>query len=136
MDSVRVVISAPGELSPTGPAMVAAVVVPAGGTYYNLNEPQWAPLRGAIDRSIPLMMTAEGMNLGYRFGIQGSGMAADPSMTVYGPTPAAMCGSILANTRLPLPEIAPVQARGLAVTPYGTSATATLRIWATPSKQQ
>lgn len=136
MESVRVVISAPGELAPTGPAMVAVLTVPTGGTYLNLTEPKFAQLKGAIDRSIPLMVVCEGANVAYRYGIQGSGVPADPNSTVIGPTAASMCGSFLANTRLPIPEIAPQGANGLALTAYGVGSTATLRIWATPSKQQ
>ncbi len=112
--------------------MVAVMSVPTGGTYLNLTEPRFAPLKDAIDRSVPLMVTAEGANVAYRYGIQGSGPLADPNMTVLGPTAANMCGMVFANTRLPLPEVAPQGANGLAITFSGTvGQTAMLRIWRT-----
>ncbi len=77
------------------------------------------------------MMTAEVTNIGYRYGIQGSGILADPQMTVIGPTAASMCGSIIANTRTQVPEIAPQGANGLAITAFGGVGTGMLRIWRT-----
>lgn len=120
-----------GEVGPTGPSDVLALAVPTGGTYLNLTLPEFAPLKSAIDKSVPLMMTVEVANVAYRFGIQGSGAQADPSSFVYGPTAANQSAMMFANTRLPLPEIAPQGANGLAVRAYGAVGTCVMRIWST-----
>ena len=132
MDGVRIAVGAPGALGPTGPSMVAVIPVPTGGTYVNLTEAAFAPLKDAIDRQVPLMMALEGgPNVAYRYGIQGSGPRVDPSAHVFGPTAANQAGMMFGNTRLPAPEIAPQGANGLALQSYGAVGTALLRIWRT-----
>jgi hypothetical protein len=127
-DLVKIVNYAPGSAGPTGPALMAVLAVPTGGTHLNLNAPEFSALKNCVDRSIPMMIAVEQTNVAYRFDIQGSGPSADPSMTVYGPTAANMAGTIFANTRLAVPEIAPA-AEGLSVRAYGAVGTCMMRIW-------
>ena len=122
-------IQAPSQVGPTGPAQVTVMTVATGGTCVNLTEPKFGPLKDAIDRAIPLMVVCEGSNVGYRYGNVGSGLIADPNMTVIGPTAANMCGTILGNTRLAMPEFAPPGSNGLALTAFGSGGTATIRMW-------
>lgn len=130
MDLIRQSVVGPGIAGPTGPSQVVVLFVPTGGTYLNLDEPQLSQLREAVDRSIPLMMSAEGgPSVAYRFGVQGSGPRVDPAANAYGPTAANQAGVIFNNTRLPTPEYAPQGFRGLAVQAYGAVGTSTLRMW-------
>lgn len=125
---VTIVNYAPGSGGPTGPALMAVLAVPTGGTHINLSDPEYAAIKLCVDRSVPMMMAVEVTNVAYRFDIQGSGPSADPSMHVYGPTAANQAGMMFANTRLAIPEIAPA-AQGLSVRAYGAVGTCMMRIW-------
>lgn len=131
MEYTRIGTYQAGEVGPTGPSDVIALAVPTGGTYLNLTLPEFGPLKSAIDKSVPLMMAVENTNVAYRFGGQGSGAPADPGAFVYGPTAANQAACMFANTRLPLPEIAPPGSNGLAIRAYGGGGTGIMRIWST-----
>ncbi len=92
------------------------------------SDPRWGRIEETYGED-PYLAAAMGM--AYIRGIQGSGAQADPSSFVYGPTAANQSAMMFANTRLPLPEIAPQGANGLAVRAYGAVGTCVMRIWST-----
>jgi hypothetical protein len=130
VQGIRYDIEGPVVYGPTGPSSVIAFAVPTGGTHLNLDEPRFAMLADAAKQGKSFILAADNANVSYAWALVGSGLSADPSMTVIGPTALNTPGVIYANTRTVLPERAPQVAKGLVVNAYGGSgATGILRIW-------
>ena len=126
---VRQPILGPVVYGPTGPVYPIAIQVPVGGTHLNLDEPRFAMLKDAAATDKPLMVAADLVSIAYNWSMQGSGLSADPAMSVIGPTGVNQCGVIYANTRVDQPELAPHGAKGLVVAPLGGVGSGMLRFW-------
>jgi hypothetical protein len=131
MQGTRTAVLGPVVYGPTGPSYVVALAVPTGGTHLNLDEPRFAVMRDACDRGIPFQIAAETASIYYAWAMVGSGLNADPQATVVGPTAINSPGVLFQNTRTPLPEQAPIGARGLVIRAAGTGATGVMRLWRT-----
>ncbi len=128
MQGTRELIVGPGDAGPTGPTRVVVLAVPAGGTHINLTEPRFAMLKVAADNVVPVRITAEGANVYYHWSSVGTGLAADPTMTVLGPTGANQSAVVFAGQAPMHPEFPPQGANGLCVSAPLGGGTAMLRI--------
>lgn len=129
MQAIRYPIQGPTVYGPTGPQLTSVMNVPAGGTHISLDDPAFANLRDLAQKQVPYMLAADGSNVAYAWALVGSGLSADPTATVFGPTAVNQCGVIYANQRLDQPEMAPQGAKGFVARSYSGAGTGTLRIW-------